>query len=352
MRNPCEPLASLGEKSKTAPGRNSRRKITAFTLLEMLVACAVLAMLSALLLTTLGQTTSITRRATEGISAFQAARAAFDIMTTNLGQATLSSYWDYQDDGGDFRTASSRASFKPAAYGRNSELHFLIQPAGTQGLGTTGTGEMVAFQFPTAFASSASHEGLSSLLSACGYYVEYGDIEPLPSPFPQTAHKYRFRLMQALLPAENLKVYDSSTGNAWLSDLSSYATPIADNVIYLLVWPRKTQAEDNAGDELSSNFTYDSRKNARTIPQPQTANQLPPTLQVSIVCIDESSASRFCTGETPPAAISSAFTGLFANSTQAQVETDLDQLGTRLGSLGVNFRILTTIVPLRESKMQ
>lgn len=351
MWNPRNLPSSLGEKNNISYEANRRRK-NAFTLLEMLVACVVLAMLSALLLTTLGQTSSITRRASEGISAFQAARAAFDIMTTNLGQATLSSYWDYQDASGNFRSPSSRASFRPSAYGRNSELHFLILPAGAPSLGTASTGEMVAFQFPAAFASSARHEGLSALLSGCGYYVEYGDREPLPPPFPQTAHKYRYRLMQALTPSEDLGVYDSATGNDWLSALSSHATPIADNVIYLLLWPRKTQAEDSTGNELSSNFTYDSREGARTIPQPQTANQLPPTMQVSIVCIDESSAARLCTDENPPGAISSAFTGLFTTSTQSQVEADLETLGARLGDLGVNFRILTTVVPLRESKMQ
>jgi len=72
-----------------------------------------------------------------------------------------------------------------------------------------------------------------------------------------------------------------------------------------------------------------------------------------MVAIDEPSAVRFCTSSaTAPTQISGAFSGLFSTSSVAQFDADLDTLTQKLTSNGVNFRVFTTIVPMRESKMQ
>ena len=317
-----------------------------------MVACAILALLVVLLLSIIGQTSAATRRASDSVTAFQGARAAFDLMTAHLSQATLRSYWDYQDATGAFRTSANRATFRPATYGRQSELHFLIQNAGGSAPGTAGTGQSIAFQLPAGVATSPDHEGLSNLLNACGYFVAYGDQEPLPGPFPPFAPKYRYRLMQALEPSEDLSVYQNANGNAWVTALSQHAVPIADNVVYLGLWPRKTLSEDPDGDDLSKDFTYDSRLDAARSPQPETANRLPPLLQVMLVCIDEASAARLCTSSSPPAEITDAFSGLFISSRQSDFEEDLTRLESRLAAAGVTCRIFSTLVPLRESKME
>lgn len=324
-----------------------------FSILELLIATAILGMLVVLLANVLGQTSSATRRANETVTSFQNARAAFDLMTVNLSQATLNTYWDYQNAGGQFRTPSNRSSFQPATYGRISELHFLIQNSGIPPWpGTPGTGQMLAFQFPTDFATSSKHSAMNGLLSACSYYIEYSNEAALPSPFAEPAPKFRFRLMQALEPSEDFSVYDSPTGDAWVSSLASRAVPIADNVVYLLVWPMKTQAEDPSGQELTGNFTYDSRRDVQKTPQPETASQLPPLVQITMVCIDESSASRICTESTPPGAITNVFSDLFSASNQTAFAKDLKTLEQRLGAIGVNYRIFTSVLPIQESKMQ
>jgi uncharacterized protein (TIGR02599 family) len=336
-------------REKTPPARFMRG---AFTVLELLVACTILSMLIVLLLSIVGQTSSATRRAGDSVSAFQGARAAFDLMTSHLAQATLGSYWDYQDASGAFRTSANRSTFRPQTYGRQSELHFLIQNAGGSAPGMAGTGQSVAFQLPSGVASSAQNDGLSNLLNACAYYVEYGDQESLPSPFSPSASKYRYRLMQALEPSEDLSVYKSTTGNAWVAELSQHAVPIADNVIYLSVWPRKKSKEDSTDAVLTEDFTYDSRRNADSVPQPETAHRLSPLVQVMIVCIDEASAARVCTSATPPSEITNAFSGLFTASRETEFEQDVARLESRLAAAGVTSRIFTTLIPLRESKME
>jgi uncharacterized protein (TIGR02599 family) len=70
------------------------------------------------------------------------------------------------------------------------------------------------------------------------------------------------------------------------------------------------------------------------------------------VAIDETSAQRFCISSTAPTQISSAFSGLFTTSSVSQFESDLETLAQQLTANGVNFRVFTTIVPMRESKMQ
>ena len=323
----------ISEKCKQGAGR-------AFTLVEVLVASAVLILLLMVLFSTVSQTSSITRRATEKISSFQGARFAFESITRTLGQATLNSYWDYDNPN------------SPMRYLRKSELHFLVGQAGTAPFpGTAGTGEAVFFQAPAGVCDdSALHGGLESLLNACGYYVQYGS-EPVPDVFQGVvAPKYRYRLMQAVQPTESLSVYGASTGSGWVS--SAGAIPLADNIIYLVVWPRKSRSEDDQGQALTTDFSYDSRSGATDSPQPETANQLPPLVQITFVAIDESSAAQLCTGSTPPSKISAASSGLFTCSNQIDFANDLGTFEGNLAAAGIKYQVFTSLVPIRESKMQ
>ena len=108
-----------------------------FTILEVMVASAVFVLLLGLLMSTISQTSTVTRRATEKVSAFQGARSAFELLTSKLSQATMNSYWDYD------------SPTTPTKYIRKSELHFVVGPAGQTPLpGTSGTGQAVFFQAP------------------------------------------------------------------------------------------------------------------------------------------------------------------------------------------------------------
>lgn len=312
--------------------------IRAFTVLEVLVAMAVLALLLGVLLSAVNQAATITRRASDKVSSFQAARAAFDLMTRNLSQATLNSYWDYDDP------------LDPKDYRRQSELHFLIESAGGSFPGTAGTGQAMFFQLPSGITTTTAYTQLENLLSACGYFIDYGPVDELPAPFPSKTPVYRYQLMQAIEPSELLKVYESRTGSDWVAGLAASAVPIAENVIGLIAWPRQAPADDPGGSGLSSDFHYDSRQGAGDTPQSGTAHQLPPVVQLTVIALGETSAARICTAATPPAEIASALAGLFTSSNQPRFEADLVTLESRLA--GLNFRVFTAMVPMRASKMQ
>jgi uncharacterized protein (TIGR02599 family) len=312
----------------------------AFTILEVMVASAVFIMLLGLLMSTISQTSTVTRRATEKVSAFQGARSAFELLTSKLSQATMNSYWDYD------------SPTTPTKYIRKSELHFIVGPAGQDSLpGTSGTGQAVFFQAPGGVTGDATYSGMDNLLNAFGYYIDYKEESGLA--FQTTAATtYRYRLMRSVVNTDSLEVYtDNSTlGSAWISGNNSAV--VAENIVYMAIWPRKATSEDSAGNALTTTFAYNSRLNATSSPQPDTANQLPPTVQVTLVAIDETSAQRFCISSTAPTQISSAFSGLFTTSSVSQFESDLETLAQQLTANGVNFRVFTTIVPMRESKMQ
>lgn len=304
-----------------------------------MVAAAVLALILSMLLGVISQTSSVTQSATQKISAFQGARTAFDIIARNLGQATLNSYWDYD-------------AYPPTRYLRKSELHFLIGRSGVSPFpGTGGTGQAIFFQAPVGVTGApATYGGLETLLNAMGYYVEYGLQEKLPPPFTSTTDIYRYRLMQAIQPTEDLKVYDNTTGSAWVANVAAAGSPIANNVICLIAWPRRSPEDDPGGLLLSSSFGYDSRDQATSSSQPATANQLPPAVQLTIVAMDETSAARFCISSSAPSEISSALNGLFENA--ASYQADLDSLENRLAASKINFRTFSTTVAIRESKME
>jgi uncharacterized protein (TIGR02599 family) len=130
------------------------------------------------------------------------------------------------------------------------------------------------------------------------------------------------------------------------------AVPLAENIIYLAAWPRKAPTEDPQGAALTDEYSYDSRKDAAKPSQPETANQMPPMVQITIVAMDETSAARVCTSGTPPTEISKAFTGLFQTSNQTKFDDDISTLKSNLDKEHINYRIFTAMVPIRESKMQ
>jgi uncharacterized protein (TIGR02599 family) len=311
--------------------------LSGFTILEILVATAVFMLLVAALVGVTSQTGQLVRSGTAKIVSSQGARAGFDIIAKNIAQATLNTYW--RADNPDV----------PRNYVRSSDLHFLIQPAGVNGIGYPGTGQTVFFQAPLGHtADSTSYGGLPSLLNTVGYYIDY-TRETLPDvPNPPQA-RWRFRLMQMLVPAERMKTFASRAGGdrfAWF-DLATYqdcVQPVADNVIALVLRATQPDGEDVAG--LNGGFAYDSR--ADGTPQPSTAHQMPPVVEVVMVALEEASAARLGGGETPPAAITAALQGLFQKT--VSIEADLAELEKRLATERLGFRTYRTSVSILESR--
>lgn len=327
-----QPVGEALENSAAA----GRAKRPAFTLIELLVAMTVFAVVLGLVFSVITQASATSRRSFEKVQAFQDARTAFDTMTRYLSQATLNTYLDY-----DNATNASR-------YLRKSELKFLIGAAGDAGIpGTAGTGGAVFFQTPAGYTTNSSFAGMESLLVTCGYFVSFNTNSAVPGHTVSLKNPYRYRLMQMLVPTENNLIYRTNvTPNAWFENFSNLATPIADNVIALILRPQDPASE---ASELPNNgYGYDSTADVTADPQPVTANQLPPVVLVTMVAIDETSAKRIEAGTGQPPEIASALSGKFANP--ADYQADLDALVAGLGAQRITCRVFSSAVPLRESK--
>ncbi len=318
---------------------NRKKKQLAFTLLEVLVGMAVLLLIMTMLFGVISGITSVWSRSMERIDAFQGARVAFDRVTRMLSQATLNVYWDYDDPN------------KPTVYRRQSELAFAVLQTGTDGFSGGGTGHGVFFQVPvgaTEKTTTPDFRPLSQMLSTVGFSVRRVGDKDIRPPFIDGPEKFRLRLVQYRGLSEELSVYNDPSNEdprSWIDPLET--VPLADNIILFAVWPRLSELQDPDGNDLTSDYTYNSREGAKSLPQPSTANQLPPALQVTMIAIDERTALRL-PGNGMDSKILDAYAGTFANV--EDYEDDMAKIAERLTEAGINFRVFTTTVQLRESR--
>lgn len=313
-----------------------------FTLVEVLVSTVVFVLLMGIVSSVFSQASSTIRSASAQIDASQSGRTGFDVITQRLSQATLGTYWDYHYPNND-------STKPPDRYTRRSDLHFLIA--------ANGNSHALFFQAPEATSQNPGYQRTQGLLNACGYFVQYCNDDPNDTTHPNyqrpthaAKSRWRYRLMQAVQPTENLAVFTDAASSGWTAAVKNTAWPIADNVIALVAWPRLTAAEETAGGQpagtqLTPNYLYDSRNGTAT----QLA-QLPPMVQVTMVLIDETSAVRMDSGATPPTAIENALAGKFKDCSVAQYTKDLSDLQAALNTARVRYTTLNTGVTLRESK--
>jgi uncharacterized protein (TIGR02599 family) len=324
----------------------------AFTLIEIMISTTILVVLMAMVFTALGQVSDVWRKSTARIEVFQGARLAFDLVTRSVSQATLNTSLDYLNTANkflsDLSTPLERRTFFPDRYARRSTLNFVCGMAGMNGYpGVLGTGTATFFQAPLAYTDDAPSYGqMDAALNVCGFYVDFGPDSDRPLHIT-SAQRYRYRLMQILVPIEENEIYiQQGSGNTnWFANFKDdYARQIADNIILLLIQPQ--DPEDPT--LFSTSYRYDSWENAAADPQPVTANQLPPVMRVTLVAIDETSAKKIENNSAQPGAIISALSGKFNNP--AAQETDLQNLTNELNNQGIQSRVFSTLVPVRESK--
>ena len=269
---------------------------------------------------------------------FAAAQNAFDLLARQLATATLAPYQDYADTHGNFRDASSSASFVPDHIARRSDLAFVCGPASTLLTSRTTSGCAVFFLAPNGYTQTYAHEGRLGVVNAMGYLVEFGP--DADAPLFTTASAPHWRLKQILQPAESLQIFTTGTSADWLQKLvptgASLAT-LADNVITFLVLPER-EAGDN-GATLAPTFSYDSRDTTNRL----TLHQLPPRARIVLVAIDDISATRLVAqnGANPPALVDSR---LFAQA--AQFDADLAALDTSLTTRKIGHRIFQREISL------
>ena len=189
-------------------------KARAFTLVEVLVSITILSIIILIIASAMKQTQDVWSSTQNRVEAYRESRASFEAMSRRLSEATVNSFWGYDDP------------TSPRIYVRHSDLHFVSgHTGGILGRGLY-PGHGVFFQAPFGFAGSevgASGKGeeldhLNSLLNGWGYYVSYtSDLNERPDFLRNDtdAHpaRSRFRLFEHRIPAEHLRLFDVDPGS-------------------------------------------------------------------------------------------------------------------------------------------
>ena len=322
------------------------RSRAGFSILEVLVASAVLALLLVAMLSMTDQVQKTYRSTLGKAEQFREARVAFESITRRLSQATLNTYWDYD------------SPTTPTRYLRQSELRFLSGQASAILPGAiSSTTHAVFFQAPFGFtANSTAFGGMESMVNTWGYFIEFGSDSGLRPPPVNTAgvpEKYRFRLYEMMEPSESLSLYKYTgnstasktyTGRTWFTDAldkpNRSSRVLAENIVALIFRPL-----DPSNASLTTNYTYDTAGDGAIATQTASEHQLPPYIEVTMVAIDEVSARRLENGAAPP---DLGLTGLF--QTASSYEADLETLRTNLTDRKINYRIFTANVSIQGAK--
>jgi uncharacterized protein (TIGR02599 family) len=376
----------------------------AFTLVELLVSMVILVLLLLMLVSITDSTRRTWIYTTGKVEQFRDSRDAFETMTRRISQATLNTYWDYNNPN------------NPTSYLRQSELRFISGPSsnlltGLKDLNNANSLQTnthaIFFQAPIGLVSNTGYSQLENLLNTWGYYIEYvNDSSLRPGFITQQMVPYhtRFRLMEMMEPSDNLTVYQYSSGlsgtypnnynyvtnpvipnSGWTqptsvhppagtTGLEWFTTPfahvgattglpdqrrvIADNVVALIILPQLSQGDEQAlitsgtlanplGSNLAPDYVYDSTMVNVNNANINSRNQLPPQVVVTMVAVDEASFNRL-----PAASATTLFTtpnpAPFTSS--SQYATDLQSLQNNLQADQLNYRVFSTTVSLKAAK--
>ena len=181
--------------------------------------------------------------------------------------------------------------------------------------------------------------------------------------------------MEYVSPSEQLRVYKyldytSSDYNsiAWArpipDDSASMPAPahvLCENVIALVLAPKKSSQDPTQPyTMLAKDFEYNSRTNVRGDPQPPNAHQLPPVVEVILVCIDEASALRLQAsyGTNRSAYFESGDQSIFFDNTKVfqsadtveALEDPINALTAALSKKRITYRVFRSDVMLQNSK--
>lgn len=370
---------------------NRSRSRPGFTLVEMLVSMAVLALLMVIIMEMINRTQQTVTRQQARAEEFKEARAAMEAISRSLSGAVINSYWAY----GDFSVGGK------VNYTRQSDGHF-VAGTGTVLRGGEQNSPGHAMFFQTADGQTklgTSTTGLGdpyNLITCMGYYVDYQTEEELelrPTFLAKdkvlNPDRSRFRLMELRLPPEKNILYSTSLDingagstrdNAfkWFrgpftdeTNTLKNSTVLADNILALILVPRyvavttsgstgESGGGSNKENTLSNtkpaaDYYYDSREaqwgGAATEKSRNTSHQLPPVVQVTLVAAEERSYAELeirMGDKALAAAVNAAFANKF--TTQSQYAADLEAVEEALNVLKLKHRVFTTNVAIRGSK--
>jgi len=342
-----------------------------FTLLELLVSTAILGIIVTLVVGVIASTQDAWIKSKSRVDQFRDARLAFELITRNLAQADLNTYYDY---GQTYYAEDTNVRTAPASYTRESELQFLTGRTATllNALpGVTPVTHMALFYAPLGYVQDNTLRPLNALLNARGYYVAWGDDAALrpqflggATPLPNFPLKHRFRLMEYIPPSEQIGVYDVAAPGkapdiAWFNtpDFAANSRPVADNIVALILSPRETpdtaafsSLNQSRSSHISPEYHYDSTQATNDGSSLVTSNLLPPLVMVTLVAIDEASARRMEATNGGITTIPSLVDDVLWFRSVDSYETDLSSLTDQLQAQNLNYRVFSATVPIRSAK--
>ena len=355
--------------------RRSSLSRRAFTVVELLVAMAVMLGIVAIMMSATGQAGQILQRTSGKIEQFGEARRAFESVTRRLSEATLNTYWDYV-----YTTAGT--SRYASGYVRQSELRFRSGPM-TQlvpGSSVYRPAHGVFFQAPFGEAENRTDSGtLDTSLNTWGFFLEVdSDAKLRPSFLPETVPlRRRARLMELREATEQLSVYsppDKGAPHWWFAEsvdggANRPVHVLAENIVAFAILPRLSNADELARGKgkpvLCPKYDYDSTRTSNYVPvlnppdpEVNPKNQLPPVVQVVMVAIDERSAARLAHEHADRADLGIETDDLFHDSAKLEDnpqtpepgDGDLATLEARLRAQNVTYRIFSSNVAIRGAK--
>ncbi len=379
---------------------------TAFTVVELMVSTAIIALMMVILVQITTQTTATWRYTTNKAEQFREARNGFETMVRRISQATLNTYWDYKTNSvGD-----------PLGYVRSSELRFVCGPmqSGSKKLDQSSTPRRpthgIFFHAPFGHVSPTAsgpdwekYKGLRDLINTWGYYIEVNDDKDLRPPFLKEEHspyRVRSRLMEMMQPTGAMMstyvytsgiqgrpttTYQNYNGLDWFRKTLSLqgggdaqsvvAHPLAENIIALILLPKLAvqDAEDlnvtgsRRDTILAPNYYYHTGEigeaqsnggNPLLAGAVNSKHQLPPVVQVTMIAIDETSARKMNVQDLTDDPLGIQDASIFTNASEYRKDLlydpdgdpEAEPLEKRLIDAGINYRIFTTNVILRASK--
>ena len=339
-----------------------------FTLIEVALSMVILTVIMLVAVQVLDQTQRTWKRGVGNIEQFREARMAFNSITQNLREALLNTYLAYQYNDGETPTVPASKTQAPERYIRQSELQFVtgqardLLPSGqTDAL----SGHAVFFQARLGLSDRDGYENLRRLLCGRGYFILHSDDEAF-RPAHVNATRSRFRLWEYRPTAESNTIYTQREDGRWFDDAlagvisgddsigrPSFTRPIAENIIALIISPQVTnedaEAEDRSPWWIAPDYTYDSASAANTgLNSPQgTQHMLPPRVVVTLVAIDESSASKLAE-KYPDSAPQLIPAGAFSRC--SEMRADLQALEQALVAEQLNYRVFSATINMRNSK--
>ncbi|RBP45063.1 uncharacterized protein (TIGR02599 family) [Roseimicrobium gellanilyticum] len=354
-------------------GGNARSKTrattapdTGFTLIELLLSITILSVVMLITMSLLNASLGQLRISEARFGQFREVQAAFDTMRLRLAGCEINPFYDYEYKNEDMNSV-------PIGYKLKSDLHFVTGPvmAGEFPLLISGNhnGHGIFFHGTFGMTNETDWKGLGTLMNSWGYYLEFGDDTSARADFLNSENvpkRYRYRLKELQVPAELMRTYAAklNAGSsredifAWFRD--SLQAPenvhtVAENIAAFVVTPLVPADSRNSNgaligeNGLAPTYYYDTRnyQHARTNVAEVTRHRLPPLLRLTLVALDEVSATKLeeLNGQNKP---DLGVDSLFADATR--YNEDIQSLEARLQQMKLNYRVFSTTVRLRNAR--